>query len=245
MISEQDKKEIFNGAYGVTENGKKAKFIFKSDHKANVNHPYLFIISDKDKCYSDWYDEHLNSKQDKFNSSIVDLWVDKPEPFNLEKALSGEPVMLRNGSKGFIKFLMPETYEGVYPYQGYYFTYNNTKTTPTSWSETGLINEEYPNSPEDIVGMWKEPQLEPKTVTLTLPCPVLQPEVGKTYYTPVITTIADYAFDRDFTAITECVVINKNAPIDWQSYCRLREGLIFNTKDDVKAWFNAMRNNRK
>ena len=27
MISEQDKKEIFNGAYGVTRNGKKAKFI--------------------------------------------------------------------------------------------------------------------------------------------------------------------------------------------------------------------------
>ena len=30
------------------------------------------------------------------------------KPFNLENALKGEPVLLKNGDKGYVKFLVPD-----------------------------------------------------------------------------------------------------------------------------------------
>ena len=32
---------------------------------------------------------------------------------------------------------------------------------------------------------------------------------------------------------------------NWQSHRRLKEGLIFHTKEDVRAWLKAMRSSRK
>lgn len=95
-IDEKDKQKILTGALAKTKSGKKAKCVLKSTHKANSSHPYLFIVSDNDKCYPDWYNENLESKQDKFNSSIVELWRNDPIPFNLTQALAGKPIALKH-----------------------------------------------------------------------------------------------------------------------------------------------------
>lgn len=153
MILEQDKKAILNGVLARTNNNKKAKFILKSEHEANFNYPYLFLISDKDKCYTDWYNEHLNSKQDKFNSSIVELWQDEPEPFYLNRALAGEPI----------------TYADTPCY------IYCSRLTNRFWVEA--LNGSFVVAHvalEDLQKcyMCKEPKPEPHTVTLTLPCPL-------------------------------------------------------------------------
>ena len=92
-------------------------------------------------------------------------------------------------------------------------------------------------------GIESEP--EPKTVTLTLPCPVLQPEINKTYYTPIITDVDGYDPDGKFADITEWVVDDDGGNIDWQSQHRLEEGLLFETKEDIQAWLDALKNNRR
>jgi len=158
MISEQDKKEIFNGTLARTRNTKKAKFILKSEHEANFNYPYLFLISDKDKCYTDWYDEHLTSKQDKYNSAIVRLWEDEQKPFDLERALAGEPVKLRNGKKAYVKYDLPSEYKGKYPLNGYYIDPTNPKELVIEqWARDGRAFIFQDKHDLDIIGMWKAP----------------------------------------------------------------------------------------
>lgn len=87
--------------------------------------------------------------------------------FNLDAALNGEPVMLRNGKKAVVKYNLLneveklEVRDAEHPLIGYRFDgiYINT----TSWSLTGksvhLATMEY-----DIIGMWEEPKLTSEQV---------------------------------------------------------------------------------
>ena len=164
MISEQDKQAILNGAYAITRNGRKAKYI---GTYASNDYPYYFIFLDED-------------------GDIVH-------------------------STALTK---------------YFKEYENA------------------SSEADIVGLWQD-KPEPKTVILTLPCPVLNPEISKTYYTPIITDVDGYDPDGHFSDIAEWVVDDEDGHIDWQSQRRLEEGLVFETKEDAQAWLDAMRNNRR
>ena len=219
MISEQDKQAILNGVLARTNNNKKAKFILKSEHEANFIYPYLFLISDKDKCYTDWYNEYLNSKQDKFNSSIVELWKDKPEPFDLERALAGEPVMLRNGLKAHILKQIKDTLIGYFD-----------ECTPFSWELNGDADRAA-DSNHDIIGMWKEPEPVSNTVTLTLPCPLkeLKNEMWFIGSDGVV-------FKSDF---------QKDNPKRTCNMDKFNAGLYFGSEEDAQAWLDAMRNNRR
>ena len=208
MISEQDKKAILNGVLARTNNNKKAKFILKSEHEANFNYPYLFLISDKDKCYTDWYNEHLNSKQDKFNSSIVELWQDEPEPFDLEKALAGEPI----------------TYADT---QCYIYC---SRLTNRFWVEA--LNGSFVVAHvalEDLQKcyMCKKPKPGPHTVTLTLPCPLKEPQDGMWFLN----------LDNGV-----CKSNYKKNSISKESFERR---IYFGSEQDAKAWFDAMQNSRK
>jgi hypothetical protein len=89
------------------------------------------------------------------------------KPFDLQEALNGEPVMLRNGEKAFVKYNLLneveklEVRDAAYPLIGYRFdgTYINT----TSWSLTGK-SVHWRTIEYDIIGMWEEPKLTSEQV---------------------------------------------------------------------------------
>ncbi|MFU2115446.1 hypothetical protein ACLRAI_10395 [[Pasteurella] aerogenes] len=101
MLSEQDKQAILNGAYGITIEGKKIKYIGKRElSNGEYAFPYFFVILSEngDISRSTYLSENLTyALGDGNNHEIVGLWEDKIEPFDLDRALSGEPVRLRNG----------------------------------------------------------------------------------------------------------------------------------------------------
>lgn len=87
------------------------------------------------------------------------------KPFDLEKALAGEPVILRNGSKAFVladlRDLFPkDTYfprclVGVYSHNDCHKAFYGT----ARWKPNGKYFEHLKESSSDIVGMWCEPKL--------------------------------------------------------------------------------------
>ena len=87
--------------------------------------------------------------------------------FDLQEALNGAPVKLRNGRKAFVKYNLLneveklEVRDTVYPLIGYRFDgiYINT----TSWSLTGK-SVHWRTIEYDIIGMWEEPELTSEQV---------------------------------------------------------------------------------
>ena len=87
--------------------------------------------------------------------------------FNLDAALNGEPVILRNGKKAVVKYNLLNEVEKLeerdakYPLIGYRFDsiYINT----TSWSLTGK-SVHWETMGYDIIGMWEEPKLTSEQV---------------------------------------------------------------------------------
>lgn len=84
--------------------------------------------------------------------------------FDLEKALAGEPVELRNGSKAILYYRVPDHYthgDGVkitFPLIGIIFYEDGTVESPNAcWKDNGRFTST--TSGKDIVGMWEEPKL--------------------------------------------------------------------------------------
>ena len=84
--------------------------------------------------------------------------------FNLDAALNGEPVMLRNGDKAFIFKNVLDTpilcFKPDYPLIGMIHNHPVTQT----WSLDGRISSCNDCAPGDIVGMWGEPELTSEQV---------------------------------------------------------------------------------
>lgn len=84
--------------------------------------------------------------------------------FNLDSALNGEPVMLRNGDKAFIFKNVLDTpilcFKPDYPLIGMIHNHPVTQT----WSLDGRISSCNDCAPGDIVGMWGEPELTSEQV---------------------------------------------------------------------------------
>ena len=75
--------------------------------------------------------------------------------FNLEEALNGKPVLLRNGLKAYVKYNLnsvePDKRSGsFYPLQGYAI---NNVIQPVVWSVKGTAGG-YMDYEYDIIGMW-------------------------------------------------------------------------------------------
>lgn len=86
------------------------------------------------------------------------------KPFDLEKALAGEPVELRNGGKAILYYRVPDHYtysDGVkitFPLVGIIFYEDGTVEDPNAcWKDNGRFTSS--TSGKDIVGMWEEPKL--------------------------------------------------------------------------------------
>lgn len=104
----------------------------------------------------------------------------KMKPFDLKAALNGEPVMLRNGEKAFVKYNLLDELENIeerdaaYPLIGYRLYENNVSTT--SWDLSGK-SVHWETMKYDIVGMWEEPKISFED----LPKP-FKPKDGDGYY---------------------------------------------------------------
>lgn len=81
------------------------------------------------------------------------------KPFNLEKALQGEPVLLRDGNKAFIfKNILDTPVLGYIPDYPLVGMVQNRSVVQT-WAINGRISTCDDCADGDIIGMWEEPKL--------------------------------------------------------------------------------------
>ncbi|HEH9658844.1 TPA: pyruvate kinase [Pasteurella multocida] len=148
--------------------------------------------------------------------------------FDLEKALAGEPVVLRNGDKAFVKFVLENPLFEDDQVVGFHID-SEGKEEVTSWGNNG-VHIPNTNSIYDIIGMWEEPR---PTVTLTLPCPLKAVMAGqKVFYLDLdkqYEQVCSFLFRTDST----------------YHFNLLKNGGIFSTEEDAQAWFDAMKNARR
>ncbi|MGX2974439.1 hypothetical protein ACWIUH_05575 [Ursidibacter arcticus] len=224
-INEQDKQAILNGAYGITNAGYKAKIVYKS--LEDTEYPYLVVVNTRYGETSYWVDKNLCGAFAERN--ITGLWVRPLKPFNLEKALAGEPVRLRGGEKAFVIANLRKIHPNIefeFPLSGYVEgnTSSSGKLLNTTWNEDGKFHTDSCSN-YDIIGMWEEPEPENNTVTVTLPKTLSEPrdEMWTIYPEGVTTSIYNINIPKE--------VFNK--------------GIFFGSKEDAQAWYNAMRNVRR
>ena len=151
------------------------------------------------------------------------------KPFNLEAALQGEPVQLRNGCKGIICYKVPSEYIYAngntvdYPLKGMVLSNKGFITDSNAcWCEDGRYTIDIHTTPEhshDIVGMWEEPT---PTATFTLPKPFC-PKKGEEYYFIKMNGFGSLYVDKK---VRESVAFEYNA---------------FKKEEDAQAWIDAMR----
>lgn len=91
---------------------------------------------------------------------IVGLWKEKPEPFDLEKALQGEPVKLRNGNTAYVitNYQTVANNLGIkspmdyYPLSGIEVIHGDF-TQVVNWALDGMCGIGDLAHPQDIIGM--------------------------------------------------------------------------------------------
>lgn len=183
MLTEQAKQAILNGAYGVTREGQKAIFIEKDNKDTGSKYPYKFVIlveADRSSTHFYRYTERLeyNTNNLKHSLDIVGLWEDRLEPFNLKRALAGEPVKTRDGGKAYVQGKIdPPTELSTYALVGYGF--NGIHKEFLHWNLDGCTLKDDISS-DDIIGMWKEPEIKPAT---ELPKPITEfGDLEEVYY---------------------------------------------------------------
>ncbi|OOF45156.1 hypothetical protein BKK51_07280 [Rodentibacter trehalosifermentans] len=152
MLSEKEIEALKNGAYGVTRDGRKVKYLGE-----NVvgGHFWLEGLEDnKVKVIS--YDrfDHYYIGRNQSPYDIVGLWEDKLEPFTPEKALAGEPVLLRDGEKAFVI----SDIKSLVPISDYSLVGITPNGTLLRWNCEGSYWLTTDEDELDIIGMWKEPE---------------------------------------------------------------------------------------
>lgn len=145
--------------------------------------------------------------------------------FDLKAALNGEPVMLRNGRKAIVYYIIPEEYtfpdgmNSTYPLRGLIFDKDGfIENSFYFWLEDGRCHRECYKS-NDIIGMWEEPKISVED----LPKP-FKPEFGERFY---------YVYGSRI----ENLILNIN------SYDEelIESGNCFRTKEDAQKWLDFMK----
>ncbi|MDG6310842.1 hypothetical protein [Glaesserella parasuis] len=215
MITEQEKQEILNGAYGITRNGFKCKYI-----GTNTLQRYVFaFFNDKDEIL------HVIDMLGKFNRfkhaeegefDVVGLWKDKPEPFDLKRALNGKPLIdLHNNEKCWL-------YKS-HKNGNLIIEYENTDSHLENIEPLEYLHNDLDLS--KCFSMWKDPQLKSNTITLTLPCPLREPRDEMWFL-----TFDDYMKSA----------YGKNIPLD-----NFKRKHYFGSEADAQAWIDALKNSRR
>ena len=123
------------------------------------------------------------------------------KPFNLEEALSGKPVKLRDGKKAYVIVRVPDGIKAYYPLRGVVVWQNPTGELAigNAVSLTLSGNNYLPHitdepHPADIIGMWEE---APTTKYYHIngcrfPAPCSEPlEKGQSYFVPYLNGVVD------------------------------------------------------
>lgn len=93
------KEAFLNGKHGINRKGQRVIYIGYELEKVNDSYPHaILIVPDSIKdAEIEWVTENLRYHNDTNSEyDIVGLWEDKPEPFNLERALAGEMIVENN-----------------------------------------------------------------------------------------------------------------------------------------------------
>ncbi len=154
--------------------------------------------------------------------------------FNVEEALKGAPVVLRNGRKAMVVHRLPEDIDPNYSFIGYELDENNKFFFSRCWLYSGsfILGKE---CSLDIVGMWEEPR---QHITIRIPQPLkageIMDRVGEKIFVacqPSDIYIGSYIKEIEVT--TE--------GINLYSWDLVHKGFAFATKEDAEAFLAAMK----
>lgn len=171
--------EAINGKAFYLENGYRGVIKYCVDDyitqfEQPPNYPYVgYVLDNKGflfTAHTAWNEYGGSNEYPSFNATtMVDdtLPQEKEQtmkPFDLEKALAGEPVVLRGGQKAAILYRIPDKYKSVeghppaFSLQGLILDDKGfVEEFGACWREDGTYNHE--GSLYDIVGIWEEPEL--------------------------------------------------------------------------------------
>lgn len=148
--------------------------------------------------------------------------------FDLDAALNGEPVMLRNGKKAYIGYKTPDCYisdngEGIeFPLHGYIIkAYNIIEVPHMFWNLNGRAYKDGVDNASDIIGMFEEPKISIED----LPKP-FTPTQGDTYF--YICGFKIFKINKFF----------ENSTFDTGNS---QNGQCFRTKEDAQKWLDFMK----
>lgn len=143
--------------------------------------------------------------------------------FNLEAALAGKPVKLRNGQKAIIyyrtadEFKLDENTPDTFPLKGMVFDNKGyLDDSSVTWRCNGRFR--YSEDEWDIIGMLEEPKISIED----LPKP-FKPHIGDEFFYLSVGTVQCCSFYSDL-----------NADL-------MRNGQCFKTKEDAQKWLNFMK----
>lgn len=234
MISEQDKQAILDGAYGLSRSGMKCKFVGKAANTDDYTNTFIYLNKEGlIRTLMKLNNNFKNYEKTDSDFDVIGLWEDKPEPFDLKRALAGEPVLIRDGSKGYvfanlndIAFKENMSCSDYLPLRGMIVYENNgKKLSSETWTLNGRTSSNGEEGYYDIIGMWKESEPVSNTVTLTLPCPLKEPQAGMWS-------------------------INERGPFELYygneiGRDNFNKRVYFGSKEDANAWFQAMQDSRR
>lgn len=150
------------------------------------------------------------------------------KPFNLEEALSGKPVVLRDGSKAIVLSRIPDTYKlenglkVTFPLFGIILNTDGTVDDPyASWRDNGMFAS--CTSDYDIVGMWED------VIDLKDLPKAFMPKLGEYYYRITSKTIFDTLNIRE----------KRYSDPEYDDKA-VNQGNCFRTREDAQKWLNFM-----
>ncbi|OOF56189.1 hypothetical protein BKK56_04205 [Rodentibacter genomosp. 2] len=141
MLSEKEIEALKKGAYGINRQGQRVRIV-STNHKPPYSILCLVEVNGHDE-YQPLRSNFTLYENEDSGLDIVGLWE---EPFNLERALVGEPILLKNGLKGYILKQIDDTLIGYFDH-----------SSPCSWELDGS-HSRAADTQFDIIGMWKEPE---------------------------------------------------------------------------------------
>lgn len=194
------RQAILNGAYAVTQNGIKLRLFDTCTSKGKNYHVFVGIRNEGFHVF--WLDDSFTFRGG--DDRIIGLWEDEPEPFNLERALSGEPLI---NKKMGLKCWLHKSRKS----DGYFIEF-----------EDGGIIRSSENSLYTKFETWKE---SVKPSADNLPKPIRDfGDLEEVWYIEL----------NYFNDIYQPVRQIKNKSWEGWQYARLNNGCYYATKDDCQ-----------
>lgn len=146
--------------------------------------------------------------------------------FDLEKALMGKPVKLRNGQKAIIYYCTPaeikfdETTPDTFPLKGMVFDNKGyLDDSSVTWRCNGRFR--YSEDDWDIIGMWEEPKISIEYLPKSF-----KPKSGDKYY----------YINEDGISIVRCYDEDDDSDVGMAENAQ-----CYRTKEDAQKWLDFMK----